>query len=152
MTAKLLDEARRHQFQVMVMPNLYGDILTDEAGQIQGGVGTAGSANIGKKWSMFEAIHGSAPRMVDEGRDIYADPSSMIKAAAMLLRHVGYIKPGQRLEWALEICSQLERKFKMTGRDDGATGADYANYVMSWVDRSDLESEWQRLRQATVTV
>ena len=63
----------------MVMPNLYGDILTDEAAQIQGGVGTAGSANIGKQYAMFEAIHGSAPRMVEEGRAEYADPSSIIK-------------------------------------------------------------------------
>ena len=68
MTAKLLDPARRSEFKVLVMPNLYGDILTDEAAQLQGGVGTAGSANIGKKYAMFEAIHGSAPRMVAEGR------------------------------------------------------------------------------------
>ena len=72
MTAKLLDKKRRNEFEVLVLPNLYGDILTDEAAEIQGGVGTAGSANIGKKFSMFEAIHGSAPRMVEEGRDIYA--------------------------------------------------------------------------------
>ena len=68
MTAKLLDKARRSDFQVLVMPNLYGDILTDEAAEIQGGVGTAGSANIGTRYAMFEAIHGSAPRMVAEGR------------------------------------------------------------------------------------
>ena len=74
MTAKLIDPARRKDFKVMVMPNLYGDILTDEAAQMQGGVGTAGSANIGKQWAMFEAIHGSAPRMVKEGRAKYADP------------------------------------------------------------------------------
>ena len=66
MTAKLLDEKRRTQFQVLVLPNLYGDILTDEAAELQGGVGTAGSANIGKRSAMFEAIHGSAPRMVKE--------------------------------------------------------------------------------------
>ncbi|MEK7299042.1 MAG: isocitrate/isopropylmalate family dehydrogenase, partial [Candidatus Margulisiibacteriota bacterium] len=90
MSAKLIDPERQGHFQVMILPNLYGDILTDEAGQIQGGVGTAGSANIGTRWSMFEAIHGSAPRMVKEGRAQYADPSSMIKAAAMLLAHIGY--------------------------------------------------------------
>ncbi|MBI2964861.1 MAG: isocitrate/isopropylmalate dehydrogenase family protein, partial [Chloroflexi bacterium] len=66
MTAKLLDRARRSDFQVFALPNLYGDILTDEAAEIQGGVGTAGSANIGKRYAMFEAIHGSAPRMVQE--------------------------------------------------------------------------------------
>ena len=64
MTAKLVDEKRRRDFQVLILPNLYGDILTDEAAEFQGGVGTAGSANIGKQYAMFEAIHGSAPRMV----------------------------------------------------------------------------------------
>ncbi|MEA3349503.1 MAG: isocitrate/isopropylmalate family dehydrogenase, partial [Chloroflexota bacterium] len=59
MTAKLIDPQRQSQFKVIVMPNLYGDILTDEAAQIQGGVGTAGSANIGKRYAMFEAIHGT---------------------------------------------------------------------------------------------
>ncbi|HDO19400.1 MAG TPA: isocitrate/isopropylmalate dehydrogenase family protein, partial [Thermoplasmatales archaeon] len=67
-TAKLLDPARRKEFKVIVLPNLYGDIVTDEAAQLQGGVGTAGAANIGKRYAMFEAIHGSAPRMVKEGR------------------------------------------------------------------------------------
>ena len=80
MTAKLLDPKRRTSFRVIVLPNLYGDILTDEAAEFQGGVGTAGSANIGKRYAMFEAIHGSAPRMVQEGRAEYADPSSMIRA------------------------------------------------------------------------
>lgn len=90
MTAKLVDEKRRQEFQVVVLPNLYGDIITDEAAEFQGGVGTAGSANIGKKYAMFEAIHGSAPRMVKEGRDIYADPCSIIRASVMLLSHIGY--------------------------------------------------------------
>ena len=79
MTAKLVDEKRRKDFQVVVLPNLYGDILTDEAAEFQGGVGTAGSSNIGKRYAMFEAIHGSAPRMVREGRAQYADPSSVIR-------------------------------------------------------------------------
>ncbi|MBN2221128.1 MAG: isocitrate/isopropylmalate dehydrogenase family protein, partial [Vallitaleaceae bacterium] len=106
MTAKLVDEKRRKDFQVMVLPNLYGDILTDEAAEFQGGVGTAGSANIGKEYAMFEAIHGSAPRMVDEGRDIYADPSSIIRAGAMLLSHIGKQKQADQLFKALDICGQ----------------------------------------------
>ena len=96
MTAKLVDEKRRRDFQVLVLPNLYGDILTDEAAEFQGGVGTAGSANIGKQYAMFEAIHGSAPRMVTEGRAQYADPCSMIRAAAMLLGHIGYAEIGKK--------------------------------------------------------
>lgn len=130
MTAKLLDTARRSDFQVMVLPNLYGDIITDEAAQIQGGVGTAGSANIGKKWAMFEAVHGSAPRMVQEGRDQYADPSSMIKASAMLLRHIGQIQKADQLDQALEICTQTEQKIKITGRSDGATAQEFTDYIL----------------------
>ncbi|OGC05782.1 isocitrate dehydrogenase, partial [candidate division WOR-1 bacterium RIFCSPLOWO2_02_FULL_46_20] len=134
MTAKLLDPARRAEFKVLVMPNLYGDILTDEAAQLQGGVGTAGSANIGTRWAMFEAIHGSAPRMVDEGRAKYADPCSMVRASAMLLRHIGYPERAEKIEMALEICGQYEKKMIITGRDSGVTGEEYVKYLLSWID------------------
>jgi len=143
MTAKLIDPARRSQFRVIVLPNLYGDICTDEAAQIQGGVGTAGSANIGKRYAMFEAIHGTAPRMVQEGRAQYADPSSIIKATAMLLNHIGYPEKSKKLEMALDICSQLEKKLKITGRDDGATGEEYAKYIMDTIQDPGLKSKWQ---------
>ena len=135
MTAKLVDEKRRTDFQVMVLPNLYGDILTDEAAEFQGGVGTAGSANIGKRYAMFEAIHGSAPRMVDEGRDIYADPSSMVRAGAMLLNHIGYKEESDKLYKALEICTVTEKKLVLTGRDTGATGEEFANYLMETIEK-----------------
>ena len=142
MTAKLLDEARRNEFKVIVLPNLYGDILTDEAAQIQGGVGTAGSANIGMRHAMFEAIHGSAPRMVEEGRAEYADPSSMIKAASMLLNHVGYAEKSKRLDIALDVCSQYEKEVRITGRSNGATGAQFADYVMRTLADPQLEKKW----------
>ena len=134
MTAKLIDKNRRSSFQVMVLPNLYGDILTDEAAEFQGGVGTAGSANIGKRYAMFEAIHGSAPRMVDEGRDIYADPSSVVRGGAMLLGHIGYKEESEKLIKALEICGQTEKKLVMTGRDTGATNSEFAEYLMATVE------------------
>ena len=143
MTAKLLDTARRSDFQVFVMPNLYGDILTDEAAEIQGGVGTAGAANIGTRYAMFEAIHGSAPRMVTEGRAQYADPSSMLKASAMLLQHIGYADLGRRLDMALEVCGQYERKIVTTGRDTGATGDEYGAYVADTVNDAGLEAKWR---------
>lgn len=133
MTAKLLDEKRRRDFQVIVLPNLYGDIITDEAAEIQGGVGTAGSSNLGKKYAMFEAIHGSAPRMVKEGRAQYADPSSVIRAGAMLLSHIGYNDLAKKLSLALEICCQTEKKLTVTGRSDGATGEAFADYVLETV-------------------
>lgn len=130
MTAKLVDENRRRDFQVVVLPNLYGDIITDEAAELQGGVGTAGSANLGKKYAMFEAIHGSAPRMVKEGREMYADPCSVIRAGAMLLSHIGYQEKADRLYKALDICTVTEKKLTMTGRSDGATGEEFADYIM----------------------
>ncbi|MDR1558079.1 MAG: isocitrate/isopropylmalate dehydrogenase family protein [Clostridiales bacterium] len=130
MTAKLVDEKRRTQFQVFVLPNLYGDILTDEAAEFQGGVGTAGSANIGKRYAMFEAIHGSAPRMVEEGRAEYADPSSIIRAAAMLLSHIGYTREAAELSRAMDECA-AEKKIEVTGREDGASSEEWAEYIIS---------------------
>lgn len=130
MTAKLLDPKRRIQFRVVVLPNLYGDIITDEAAQIQGGVGTAGSANIGKKYAMFEAIHGSAPRMVEEGRAEYADPQSLLRACVMLLRHIGYQDLSDRLDKALDICYVKEQRFRSTGHPNGASSKELTDYVI----------------------
>ncbi len=143
MTAKLVDPARQSQFRVFVAPNLYGDIITDEAAQIQGGVGTAGSANIGKQYSMFEAIHGSAPRMVEEGRAQYADPSSIIKAAALLMNHIGFAEKAKKLEMALDICATLEKKLTITGRDNGATGEEFAKYIMDTLIDPQLEKRFK---------
>lgn len=134
-TAKLLDEKRRRDFSVFVLPNLYGDIVTDEAAELQGGVGTAGSANIGSRYAMFEAIHGSAPRMVQEGRDIYADPCSMLRATVMLLEHIGRNDKAALLERALDICMIEEKKLVITGRSDGATCAQFGDYVMATVEK-----------------
>ena len=145
MTAKLIDPKRRKSFQVLVLPNLYGDILTDEAAEMQGGVGTAGSANVGDEYAMFEAIHGSAPRMVREGRAKFADPSSMIRAGAMLMEHIGYQELGQKLTKALDVCGQYERRLVMTGRDTGATGKEFGEYLVSTVNDPDLEAKWEKL-------
>ncbi len=147
MTAKLVDPKRRTEFKVLVLPNLYGDILTDEAAEFQGGVGTAGSANIGKRYAMFEAIHGSAPRMVDEGRAQFADPSSVIRAGSMLLNHIGYQKIGKQLEMALDICGQYEKKLVMTGRSTGATGRNFCDYILETVADPNLETRWQEYQK-----
>ncbi|MBR5467876.1 MAG: isocitrate/isopropylmalate dehydrogenase family protein [Firmicutes bacterium] len=133
MTAKLIDEKRRRDFQVMVLPNLYGDIITDEAAEFQGGVGTAGSSNIGNKYAMFEAIHGSAPRMVEEGRAQYADPCSVMRAVVLLLSHIGYQNEAEKLEKALDICTVTERKIFTTGRSDGATNEELTNYIIDTI-------------------
>ena len=133
-TAKLVDEKRRRDFKVFILPNLYGDILTDEAAEFQGGVGTAGSANYGKRYSMFEAIHGSAPRMVSEGRAQYADPCSMLRATVMLLSHIGRQAQADKLERALDICMFEEKRLNITGRDTGCTCEAFGNYVMETIE------------------
>ena len=143
MTAALINPARQKDFQVLALPNLYGDILTDEAAQIQGGVGTAGSANVGKQYAMFEAIHGSAPRMVRTGRAQFADPSSLLRAGAMMLEHIGYTDIGARLHKAIDVCGQYERKIVMTGRDTGATSAEFGQYLMDTVADPTLDDRWQ---------
>lgn len=135
MTAKLVDKKRRADFQVMILPNLYGDIITDEAAELQGGVGTAGSGNIGKRYAMFEAIHGSAPRMVQEGRAQYADPCSMLRASVMLLSQIGYQAEADKLEKALDICMTTEKKLVITGRDTGCTCSEFGDYVMETVEK-----------------
>ena len=150
MTAALINPARQKDFQVLALPNLYGDILTDEAAQIQGGVGTAGSANVGKQYAMFEAIHGSAPRMVRTGRAQFADPSSLLRAGAMMLEHIGYTDIGARLHKAIDVCGQYERKIIMTGRDTGATSAEFGLYLMETVADSTLDDRWQEYVEATI--
>jgi isocitrate dehydrogenase (NAD+) len=147
MAAKLVDPKRRTQFRVVVLPNLYGDIITDEAAEFQGGVGTAGSANIGKQHAMFEAIHGSAPRMVEEGRAEYADPSSMMRAVVMLLNHIGLAKHARKLEMALDICGQYEKRIAITGRPDGASGEEFSQYVMEKIRDPDLEKIWMEYQK-----
>ncbi len=130
MTANLVNPAIRSKFQVFVLPNLYGDIITDEAAQLQGGVGTAGSANIGDKYAMFEAIHGTAPRMLEEGLGDYANPSSIFKALEMLLRHIARPSLAEKLGKAMQICTETEKKLTVTGDKNGATCHDFADYVI----------------------
>ena len=125
MTANLIKEPLREKFQVVLLPNLYGDIITDEAAQIQGGVGTAGSSNVGDKYAMFEAIHGSAPRMIERGMGDYANPASMIKAASMMLRHICRAEAAEKIEKALDTCT-VEVKSDGTA----ATAAEYTNALM----------------------
>jgi len=128
MAANLVNPDIRSKFQVFVLPNLYGDIITDEAAQIQGGVGTAGSANVGDKYAMFEAIHGSAPRMIEEGIGEYANPASIIKALEMLLRHIGMAEKADKLSAAVTAANE---KVNVTGNKDGAKCADFGDAVVN---------------------
>lgn len=135
MTANLVNENIRSKFQVFVMPNLYGDIITDEAAQIQGGVGTAGSANIGDKYAMFEPIHGTAPRLIEAGRGDYANPTSMFKATEMMLRHIGFIDKADKLSKALTICTETEKKVVVDDSEQSATCSEFGQYVMDTIEK-----------------
>ncbi len=128
MTANLVNPAIRSQFQVFVLPNLYGDIITDEAAQLQGGVGTAGSANTGSRYAMFEAIHGSAPRMISEGLGDYANPESILRAAVMLLRHIGLADKAERLNGAITSAAAA---CPVTGTREGHTCEEFGDAVVS---------------------
>ena len=130
MTANLVNPAVRSQYQVFLLPNLYGDIITDEAAQIQGGVGTAGSANMGDSYAMFEAIHGSAPRKIEAGEGDYANPASILKASELLLRHIAMADKADRLAAALRICMEEEKRVVVTGHRDGATCREFADYLL----------------------
>ena len=130
MTANLVNPAVRTKFQVFLLPNLYGDIITDEAAQIQGGVGTAGSANLGGRYAMFEAIHGSAPRKIEAGEGDYANPASILKAAEMLLRHIAMQDKADRLGEAMRLCTEVERRVVVTGHRDGATAKEFTDYLL----------------------
>ena len=90
--AKLADTPE--VFDVIVMPNLYGDILSDVAAQIAGSVGLAGSSNIGEECAMFEAIHGSAPRIANQNK---ANPSGLLHGAIMMLNHIGQIEVAEKV-------------------------------------------------------
>lgn len=126
MAANLVNDQINSNFNVVILPNLYGDIITDEAAQIQGGVGTAGSANVGGRYAMFEAIHGSAPRMIADGIGEYANPSSISRAAVMMLRHIGYSEKAAQLEAALD---KAQKALDLPGDGTGNTASDFTDFV-----------------------
>ena len=130
MTANLVNPEIRSRFQVFVLPNLYGDIITDEAAQIQGGVGTAGSANTGSQYARFEAVHGTAPRLIADGEGDYANPVSILKAAELLLRHIAMADKADQLAAAMRLCTETERRVVMTGHRDGASCAQFVDYLL----------------------
>jgi len=126
-TANLVNEDIRTQFNVFILPNLYGDIITDEAAQIQGGVGTAGSANIGGRYAMFEAIHGSAPRLIAEGKGHLANPESILTAASMMLKHIGFNDKAKRLDSAI---IKVGNMLNMSGEFGANTCEEFKEYVL----------------------
>ena len=130
MAAKMLDPEFNKGIEVIVLPNLYGDIITDIAAEHQGGLGTASSSNIGNKYALFEAIHGTAPYLISHGRGEYADPSSLIRAMGEMIAHIGYADRKEKLFKALDICTVKERKVVVTTQKEDASAAEFTDYLL----------------------
>ena len=133
MTAKMADPEFTKGCEVFVLPNLYGDIVTDAAAEMQGGLGSASSSNIGNKYALFEAIHGTAPYLMSHGRGNYANPCSIIRAAGQLMAHIGYGDRNEKLEKALDICCNTEKRLVVTTDTDGATAAEFTDYLLDTI-------------------
>ena len=133
--AKLGDPEFNAGMQVFVLPNLYGDIISDVGAEIQGGVGTAGSANLGTRYALFEAIHGTAPFLIANNRGEYADPSSILRAVALMLSHIGRQNQSDVLSKALNVCGITERRIKITSLREDASTSEYTDYVLDTIDR-----------------
>lgn len=139
MCAKMLDSEFNKGIEVVVLPNLYGDIVTDVAAEHQGGLGTASSSNIGNHYALFEAIHGTAPYLMSHGRGEYADPSSLIRAMGQMLIHIGYADRNVLLEKAMDICTVSERKVVLTTFTEDASTEEFANYVIETIKKLKAE-------------
>lgn len=139
MCAKMMDSEFHKGMEVIVLPNLYGDIVTDIAAEYQGGLGTASSSNIGNKYAMFEAIHGTAPFLMNHGRGDYADPCSLIRAAGMMMAHIGYGERKELLDKAVDICTVSERKKVITTDVDGATAEEFTDYLLETIQQIENE-------------
>ena len=134
MAAKMMDPEFNKGIEVIVLPNLYGDIVTDVAAEAQGGLGTASSSNLGDHYAMFEAIHGTAPYLMSHGRGEYADPSSLIRAVGMMLGQIGYVDRKKKLEEAMEVCTVLERKVVITTMPEDASTEQFTDYVIETLE------------------
>ncbi len=135
MCAKMMDPEFNKGMEVVILPNLYGDIVTDVAAEHQGGLGTASSANIGNQYALFEAIHGTAPNLIAEGRGEYADPCSLIRAMGQMLQHIGYEEKKELLDQALDICVVTEKELVITTRKEDASAADFTDYLLYTLER-----------------
>lgn len=133
MCAKMLDPGFNQGIEVVVLPNLYGDIVTDVAAEHSGGLGTACSSNIGNKYALFEAIHGTAPYLMSHGRGEYANPSSLIRAVGQMLIHIGLADRNAVLEEALDICTVTERKVVLTTETKDASAAEFTDYLIDTI-------------------
>ncbi|MGN0754166.1 MAG: isocitrate/isopropylmalate family dehydrogenase [Aristaeellaceae bacterium] len=133
MCAKMLDPDFNAGIEVVVLPNLYGDIVTDVAAEHQGGLGTASSSNIGDRYALFEAIHGTAPYLCGLGKAGYANPCSLIRAMGQMLIHMGYGAANARLEKALEKCTTGESAMDVGIKEGMHSAAEFTDYLIETI-------------------
>ncbi len=101
------------QFDMLLLPNLYGDVMSDLAAGLVGGLGVVPSANIGDECAMFEAVHGTAPDIAGKG---FANPTALLMSSALMLDHLAERTAAERIQKALE---RVYREAKHTTRDVG---------------------------------
>src|SRR5262245_46476231 len=116
-----------YQFDVLLMENLYGDIVSDLAAGLVGGLGVVPSANIGEKAALFEAVHGTAPDIA--GKNL-ANPTALLMSAIMMLRHIGELDAAQRIETSLNRTLQ-ERKTATRDLGGSASTTEFAQAIIS---------------------
>lgn len=133
MCAKMLDPDFNKGIEVVVLPNLYGDIVTDVAAEHQGGLGTASSSNIGDRYALFEAIHGTAPYLCSLGKAGYANPCSLIRAMGQMLIHMGYGGANAKLEKALEKCTTGESAMEVGIKEGMHSAAEFTDYLIETI-------------------
>ncbi|MCD8122899.1 MAG: isocitrate/isopropylmalate dehydrogenase family protein [Clostridiales bacterium] len=133
MCAKMLDPDFNKGIEVVVLPNLYGDIVTDVAAEHQGGLGTASSSNIGDRYALFEAIHGTGPYLIGIGKGHCANPCSLIRAMGQMLVHMGYADRNALLEQALDLCTTGEGAMEVGFQEGQHTAAEFTEYLIDTI-------------------
>ncbi|MCH3951294.1 MAG: isocitrate/isopropylmalate family dehydrogenase [Acidaminococcus sp.] len=134
MAAKMMDPKFNEGMEVFVLPNLYGDILTDIAAEYQGGLGTASSSNIGDQYALFEAIHGVGNYLVQHHLEGYADPCSLIRAMGEMMAHIGYGDKREKLSKALDICTRTEKKVVIS-QETKTTNEQFTDYLLETLEK-----------------
>lgn len=135
MCAKMMDADFRKGIEVVVLPNLYGDIVTDVAAEHQGGLGTASSSNIGDRYALFEAIHGTAPGLWMAGKAGYANPCSLIRAMGQMLVHIGCGEANAKLEKALDACTRGENAMVVGPKEGQHSAAEFVEYLIDTIEK-----------------
>ena len=135
MCAKMMDADFHKGIEVVVLPNLYGDIVTDVAAEHQGGLGTASSSNIGDRYALFEAIHGTAPGLCAAGKAGYANPCSLIQAMGQMLVHMGCGEANAKLEKALDACTRGENATVVGPKEGQHSAAEFVEYLIDTIEK-----------------